>query len=80
MWGVGGHIDPITSEELEKTLTRRIIIISLTLVVQIVPITGKTKLVAQVLIANCATCATAQIFSCGTSAQVTRLAPCTCSL
>ena len=23
MWGVGGPTDPITSEELEKTLTRR---------------------------------------------------------
>ena len=27
---------------------------------QIVPLTGKTKLVAQVVVASCATCATAQ--------------------
>ena len=31
-------------------------IISLALVVQIVPLTGKTKLVAQVVVASCATC------------------------
>ena len=37
-----------------------IYIISLALVVQIVPLTGKTKLVAQVVVASCATCATAQ--------------------
>ena len=35
-------------------------IISLALVVQIVPLTGKTKLVAQVVVASCDTCATAQ--------------------
>ena len=34
-----------------------IYIIAFALVVQIVPLTGKTKLVAQVVVASCATCA-----------------------
>ena len=62
------------------TCLTNFVIITFALVVQIVPLTGKTKLVAQVLVASCATFATAQIFSCGTSTQVTRLAPSTCSL
>ena len=32
---------------------------TLALVVQIVPLTGKTRLVAQVVVASCATCVTA---------------------
>ena len=38
-------------------------IVSLAPFVQIVPLTGKTKLVAQVVVASCATCATTKYYA-----------------